>query len=94
MSPDLLRSEQYVHIQGFVTLLPTSEITGGNVVVPRSHKIFEKMAIDGADSAAIQEVTQSHDALSGGVTTHLEAGDLFICTRSVSAPLSGWDASR
>jgi hypothetical protein len=36
MSPDLFRQGKYLHVQGFVTLLDTSELTGGNVVVPRS----------------------------------------------------------
>jgi hypothetical protein len=36
MGPDMVRAGEYLHVQGFVSLLGTSELTGGNVVVPRS----------------------------------------------------------
>ena len=39
-------------VQGLVNLLPTSDSTGGNVVVPRSHKRFETIPYDYAERLA------------------------------------------
>jgi hypothetical protein len=33
-----------VYIQGFITLLPTTPATGGNIVIPRSHRRYLELA--------------------------------------------------
>jgi hypothetical protein len=40
------------YVQGFVNLLENSTLTGGNVVIPRSHKRFVEMLQQGVQSAS------------------------------------------
>lgn len=74
-------------VQGLVNLLPTSEATGGNVVVPGSHRRFEEIPQLYTDRLARIHPSIDHfrfpndDPLladSPPVMCHMEAGDLLL----------------
>eukprot|EP01052_Picozoa_sp_SAG31_P037229 SAG31_NODE_4776_length_2961_cov_5.154437_3_plen_254_part_00 len=65
------------YVQGFVNLVKTSLAGGGNVIVPRSHKLYEgflqQFGKDGRmDNEALKE--SRPDVFSGARYIHLEAG--------------------
>jgi hypothetical protein len=74
-------------VQGLVNLLPTSEATGGNVIVPGSHKMFSSIPqthterlgkipqeIDHFRFTRDDPIFQDHEL----ITCHMEAGDLLL----------------
>jgi len=74
-------------VQGLVNLLPTSESTGGNVVVPGSHKRFETIPHDYAERLARIHPSIDHfrfpnddPGLKGSkpIMAELSAGDLLL----------------
>ena len=74
-------------VQGLVNLLPTSQATGGNVVVPASHKCFENIPSDYAERLARIHPTIDHfrfpndDAQlqdSQPIMCKMQAGDLLL----------------
>ena len=72
-----------LYCQGFVNLLATSEATGGNVVVPKSHRHWERLATmaEGEEAdyrASVVSWGPDHPQYKEGVQCHLEAGDLFL----------------
>lgn len=66
------------YVQGFVNLLENSPLTGGNVVVPRSHKRFVEMLQQGVPRSKFTDRLLSRDVLSQGIVAHLQPGDLFL----------------
>ena len=74
------RSEYF---QGFVNLLRTSEQTGGNVVVPGSHKLYKDLAAEYCSDAQpmldITQVLADKPELFGRIVMgHMEPGDVFL----------------
>jgi hypothetical protein len=74
-------------VQGLVNLLPTSPQTGGNVLIPGSHKSFETIPEVYPQRLGRVPVDIDHfrfpadDPLLGGtapIMCHLEAGDLLL----------------
>ena len=74
-------------VQGLVNLLPMSESTGGNVVIPGSHRLFESLPERYEARMAKLPTSIDHfrfpneDPLLGDPTPimcHLEPGDLFL----------------
>ncbi len=74
-------------VQGLVNLLPTSEHTGGNVVVPGSHKRFAAIPQDYSERLARIHPSIDHfrfpnddPALADSQPTqaHMEAGDMLL----------------
>jgi len=74
-------------VQGLVNLLPTSEHTGGNVVVPGSHKRFAAIPQDYSERLARIHPSIDHfrfpkddPALADTqpIQAHMEAGDLLL----------------
>ena len=90
-------------VQGLVNLRPTSESTGGNVIVPGSHRMFPEIPKLYAERLARIDPSIDHfrfpkeDPLileKGPITCHMEAGDLLLWdSRTVhcSNPGSGED---
>jgi hypothetical protein len=89
-------------VQGLVSLLPTSPEVGGNVLIPGSHRSFEKIPQVYPDRLGRLPLELDHfrfpvdDPLLGGtqpVTCHMEAGDLLLwdsrtihCSSGAEAP--------
>ncbi|MBT3427823.1 MAG: hypothetical protein HOL98_04895 [Gammaproteobacteria bacterium] len=74
-------------VQGLVNLLPTSESTGGNVIVPGSHLLFPEIPELYTERLARIDPSIDHfrfpkdDPLileKGPITCHMEAGDLLL----------------
>ncbi len=74
-------------VQGLVNLLPTSEETGGNVVIPGSHQLHEKIPKLYSDRLSRIDKSIDHfrfpknDPLLADmkpITCHMEAGDLML----------------
>lgn len=74
-------------VQGLVNLLPTSPETGGNVVVPGSHRRFEAIPRDYADRLARIHPSIDHFRFPNDdpkladtqpIQAHMEAGDLLL----------------
>ena len=74
-------------VQGLVNLLPTSESTGGNVVVPGSHKRFQDIPDDYAERLARIHPSIDHFRFPNDdpglkttepVMAEMEAGDLLL----------------
>ena len=74
-------------VQGLVNLLPTSESTGGNVVVPGSHKRFQNIPDDYAERLARIHPSIDHfrfpnddPGLKGSkpIMAEMSAGDLLL----------------
>jgi hypothetical protein len=73
------------YVQGFVNLVRTSEASGGNVVVPKSHLQFESLAREFEGGFRDEKgvwiphlgVPVGHPIFAGGIRAHLEAGDMF-----------------
>lgn len=74
-------------VQGLVSLLPTSPATGGNVLIPGSHKAFASIPEVYPERLGRVPVTVDHfrfpadDPLLKGtppIMCHLEAGDLLL----------------
>jgi hypothetical protein len=74
-------------VQGLVNLLPMSEATGGNVVIPGSHRLFESLPERYETRMAKLPTSIDHfrfpneDPLLGDpapIMCHLEPGDLFL----------------
>lgn len=74
-------------VQGLVTLLPTSPTTGGNVIIPRSHRLFESIPERYADRLAKVPASVDHFRYPADdpqlvetppIMPHLEAGDLLL----------------
>ena len=73
------------YVQGFVNLVRTSEASGGNVVVPKSHLQFESLAREFEGGFRDENgiwiphigVPVGHPIFEGGIRAHLEAGDMF-----------------
>lgn len=74
-------------VQGLVNLLPTSPATGGNVVVPGSHRLFEhipaqyKERLDRIHSSVDHFRFPNDDpnlAHTQPIMCHMEAGDLML----------------
>lgn len=74
-------------VQGLVSLLPASPATGGNVVVPRSHRLFE--AIPDRYTERLARIPSSIDhfrfpaddpqlAATPPIMCHLDAGDMLL----------------
>lgn len=74
-------------VQGLVSLLPTSSSTGGNIVVPGSHRLFE--SIPDRYSDRLDRIDPSIDhfrfpaddpqlAATPPIMCHMEAGDLML----------------
>ncbi len=74
-------------VQGLISLLPTSPATGGNVVVPRSHRLFE--SIPDRYTERLARIPSSIDhfrfpaddpqlAETPPMMAHLEAGDMLL----------------
>ena len=72
-------------MQGLVNLVATTVAGGGNVIVPRSHKLYKSLVEEfgqgegerrSMDVQAIRDGKPEvfHDA----IYTHLEAGDVFL----------------
>lgn len=92
-------------VQGLVNLLPTSESTGGNVLVPGSHRLFAEIPKLYTERLARIDPSIDHfrfpkdDPLfvdQAPITCHMEAGDLLLWdSRTVhcSNPGSGREMS-
>ncbi len=74
-------------VQGLVSLLPSSPATGGNVVVPGSHRLFESIPERYTDRLARIDSSIDHFrfpaddpqlAETPPIMPHLEAGDLLL----------------
>lgn len=74
-------------VQGLISLLPTSPATGGNVLIPGSHKAFEKIPTAYPERLGRVPLEVDHfrfpadDPLLAGtppIMCHLEAGDLLL----------------
>jgi len=74
-------------VQGLVNLLPTSEATGGNVIVPKSHLLFEKIPTLYAERLARIHPSIDHFRFPNDdpqlsntqpIMAHMEAGDLLL----------------
>jgi hypothetical protein len=74
-------------VQGLVNLLPTSEETGGNVVIPGSHHLHDKIPKLYSDRLSRIDKSIDHfrfpknDPLLADmkpITCHMEAGDLML----------------
>lgn len=74
-------------VQGLVSLLPSSPATGGNVVVPGSHRLFESIPARYPDRLARIDSSIDHFrfpaddpqlAATPPIMPHLEAGDLLL----------------
>ncbi|WP_293375648.1 phytanoyl-CoA dioxygenase family protein [Phenylobacterium sp. SCN 70-31] len=74
-------------VQGLISLLPTSPATGGNVLIPGSHRTFEKIAEAYPERLGRVPLEVDHfrfpadDPLLTGtppIMCHLEAGDLLL----------------
>lgn len=75
------------YAQGFIALQRTAEDLDNNVVIPGSHKLFEKWSLDYFDPSpsggkrGIRYDLLTPEALPSachGITTHLEPGDAFV----------------
>ena len=74
-------------VQGLVNLLPTSQETGGNVVIPGSHRLFEKIPEQYAERLDRIHPSIDHFRFPNDdenlvqnqpVMCHMEAGDLLL----------------
>lgn len=74
-------------VQGLVSLLPSSPATGGNVIIPGSHKLFESIPdlyterlgrIDSDIDHFRFPVDDPRLALTPPIMPHIEAGDLLL----------------
>ncbi len=74
-------------VQGLVSLLPTSPATGGNVMVPGSHRLFESIPERYEERLARIHPTIDHFRFPADdpqladtppIMAHLEAGDLLL----------------
>ena len=74
-------------VQGLVNLIPTSAATGGNVVVPKSHRLFEEIPNLYAERLARIHPSIDHFrfpnddpqlAHTQPIMAHMEAGDLLL----------------
>ncbi len=75
-------------VQGLVNLLPTSPATGGNVIVPGSHRLFERIPELYKDRLARIHPSIDHfrfpnddpqlASFQQPIMAHLEAGDLLL----------------
>jgi len=74
-------------VQGLVNLLPTSPATGGNIVIPGSHRNFATIADRYTDRLARIDQTIDHFRFPADdpqlvdtppIMCHLEPGDLFL----------------
>ncbi|NCG39140.1 MAG: hypothetical protein GWP48_16690 [Actinobacteria bacterium] len=74
-------------VQGLVSLLPSSPSTGGNVIIPGSHKLFE--SIPNLYTERLSRIDSGIDhfrfpiddpllALTPPIMPHIEAGDLLL----------------
>jgi hypothetical protein len=89
-------------VQGLVNLLPTSPATGGNVLIPGSHKAFETIPSVYPERLGRVPVDVDHfrfpadDPLLRGtppIMCHLEAGDLLLWdSRTIHCSSSGLEA--
>lgn len=71
------------YFQGFVNLLRSSEQTGGNVVVPGSHKLFKELAAEYCSEAKPmldvgQVLADRPELFDRIVMGHMEPGDVFL----------------
>lgn len=74
-------------VQGLVNLLPTSPETGGNVVIPGSHRLFEKIPEQYAERLARIHPSIDHFRFPNDdenlvqnqpIMCHMEAGDMLL----------------
>ena len=83
------------YFQGFVNLRPTSEQTGGNVIVPGSHKLFKQLAAEYCSKdKPMLDVTQvladQPELFDSIVMGHMEPGDIFLWDdRTIHANAAG-----
>jgi hypothetical protein len=66
------------YVQGFVSLVPTTAHSGGNVVVPKSHLEFEGWARSRAEEEWGRERTARHERMLAerAICARLDPGDL------------------
>lgn len=74
-------------VQGLVSLLPTTPSSGGNIVVPGSHRLFESIPERYTERLARIDKSIDHFrfpaddpqlAATPPIMSHLEAGDMFL----------------
>ena len=71
------------YIQGFVNLIRTTEASGGNVIIPKSHKYVDDLDEVRANMKEGQSFYQAvaeqrPEVFSSVITAHVEAGDVFL----------------
>ena len=73
------------YVQGLVNLVPTTIAGGGNVIVPRSHKLYKSLVEEfgqGEGERRSMDVQAIRDGkpevFRDAIYTHLEAGDVFL----------------
>jgi hypothetical protein len=73
------------YIQGLVNIVKTTPEGGGNVIVPRSHKMYKELVEElgqgegerrGMDVQLVRK--ERPDVFANAIYTHLEAGDVFL----------------
>lgn len=88
-------------VQGLVSLLPTTPTSGGNIVVPGSHQLFDSIPERYTERLARIDKSIDHFrfpaddpqlAATPPVMCHLEAGDLFLWdSRTIHCSSPGTD---
>ena len=88
------------YIQGFVNLVKTTPETGGNTVVPKTHKMFMELAKKygkgkyGERGMYYIIARKEPELLNTAIRAHLEAGDLFLWdSRTIHGNSCGFDDS-